>query len=191
MKTQWTKYKILLGIGLVFVFAGIFLLTFFASDIPIDMYILRPLIVLTFGGIILYQTLIGKRCLFFIFSSLFLCSIGLLFLLIDAKVIPYDLSQIWPVLVIISGILLLFLGYFRYRRFQISYTVLGATFATLGIVFLCFSLDIIKMSFTEFTQNWWPLVFVVFGIGLIVLFVYSQKKGQNFLFDDSDEDEDL
>lgn len=191
MKTQWNKHKIFLVVGLIFIFGGILLLVFFSSALSLRMYIFRPLLLLTLGAITLYQTLIGKRRALFIFSGLFLSCIGLLFLLVDAKILPYTLLQIWPVMVILSGILFIPIGYFCHNRLQASYIVPGFALVGFGIVFILFSLDIITMPFSEFARYWWPLVFILFGILLIALFIYTQKNNKTFLFGDSDEDEDL
>ena len=63
----------------------------------------------------------------------------------------------------------------------------------MGFVFLLFSLDIVKVSLREAAAAWWPVLFVLFGIGMIVLFFYSQHTNnvpaqQN---DDFDEYEDI
>ena len=78
----------------------------------------------------------------------------------------------------------------RFCKLQAFYIVPGITLTGLGLFFLCFSLDIISVSFAEFARMWWPLIFVVFGLVLIVLFLYMQKQKTPVLAEDSEDDEE-
>jgi len=159
---------------------------------PISLPIFLSLLFSLSGSVLLYLALTGTKPALFTFSGLFLSCCSLLFLIADARIIPYTIKQVWPVTVVLSGLALFPAGYVRFRKFQVSYMVPGIVLAALGFVFLCFSLNIIKISFAEFARAWWPLIFVIFGLSLVVLFVYTKKQKTPVIFEDSeDDDEDL
>ena len=186
------KYNILLAAGLLFIFGGILLLVYLFSRVSLGMYVFRFALFSLSGSVLLYFALTGTKPALFTFSGLFLSCCSLLFLIADARIIPYTIKQVWPVTVVLSGLSLFPAGYVRFRKFQISYVVPGVVLAGLGFVFLCFSLNIIKISFAEFARAWWPLIFVIFGLRLVVLCVYTKKQKTPVIFEDSeDDDEDL
>ncbi|MGI5172400.1 hypothetical protein H0R92_02180 [Treponema sp. OMZ 840] len=184
------KNNILLAAGLLFIFGGILLLVHLTSDIFLGMYILRFLLFSVSGGIALYLALTGTKPAFFIFTGLFLSSCSLLFLITDARLLPYSLHEIWPLLVVLSGLFLFPAGYVRFRKLQAAYLVPGLTLTGLGFVFLCFSLDIIKISFADFARTWWPIIFIIFGLALVILFFYMQKQKQPVFCEDSEDDDE-
>ena len=185
------KYNILLAAGLLFIFGGILLLVYLFSRVSLGMYVFRFALFSLSGSVLLYLALTGTKPALFTFSGLFLSCCSLLFLIADARIIPYTIKQVWPVTVVLSGLSLFPAGYVRFRKFQISYVVPGVVLAGLGFVFLCFSLNIIKISFAEFARAWWPLIFVIFGFCLFVLFVYTKKKKTPVIFEDSEDDDEV
>ena len=186
------KYNILLAAGLLFIFGGILLLVYLFSRVSLGMYVFRFALFSLSGSVLLYFALTGTKPALFTFSGLFLSCCSLLFLIADARIIPYTIKQVWPVTVVLSGLALFPAGYVRFRKFQVSYMVPGIVLAALGFVFLCFSLNIIKISFAEFARAWWPLIFVIFGLSLVVWLVYTKKQKTPVIFEDSeDDDEDL
>ena len=186
------KYNILLAAGLLFIFGGILLLVYLFARVSVGMYVFRFLLFSLSGAILLYLALTGTKPALFTFSGLFLSCCSFLFLITDARIIPYTMKQVWPITVVLSGLALFPAGYVRFRKFQVSYIVPGVVLAGLGFVFLCFSLNIIKISFAEFARAWWPLIFVIFGLSLVILFVYTKKQKMPVIFEDSeDDDEDL
>lgn len=188
MSKQWNKYNALLAAGMIFMFAGIMILVFMFSPLSFGMYIVRPLLILLVGSIILYRVLIGTRYGFFVFIGMFLCATGLLFLFIDARIIPFTLLQIWPILGILSGLFLLISSFIRHKRLKISYAVPGIAITGFGVLALLFSLNLITTSFVEFANTWWPLLFIFFGGALIILFVYKKYQQQGDIAQNEDED---
>ena len=186
------KYNILLAAGLLFIFGGILLLVYLFSRVSLGMYVFRFALFSLSGSVLLYLALTGTKPALFTFSGLFLSCCSLLFLITDARIIPYTIKQVWPVTVVLSGLSLFPAGYVRFRKFQISYVVPGVVLAGLGFVFLCFSLNIIKISFAEFARAWWPFIFVILGFFWVFLFFNTKKKKTPVIFEDSeDDDEDL
>lgn len=188
MKYNKNNTLLIAGIGLIL--GGILLLVHFSEAVLSGIYIFRFLLLSLIGSIVLYFALTGTKRAFFVFTGLFLCCTGLFLLLIDARLIPYTLHKIWPAAVVLSGILLFPSGYIRFRKLRAFYIVPGIMLTGLGLLFLCFSLDIIKQPFAVFASRWWPVSFIVFGFGLIILFTYTQKRKGPVLSEGSDEDED-
>ncbi|WP_428768414.1 DUF5668 domain-containing protein [Treponema sp. HNW] len=187
---KFNKNNTLLITGLAFILCGILLLVHVSVRVLSVVYIFRFLFLSVPGTVMLYFALTGTKRAFFVFTGLFLCCTSLLLLITDARLIPYTLHQIWPAAVVLSGLLLFPSGYIRFRKLQAFYIVPGIMLTGLGLLFLCFSLDIIKQSFAEFASHWWPLIFIMFGLGLIILFAYTQSRKSPVLSEDSDEDED-
>lgn len=187
---KYNKNNTLLIAGLGFILCGILLLVHISVNVLSFIYVFRFLVLFLIGSAVLYVALTGKKRAFLIFIGLFLCCTSLLLLLVDSRLIPYTLHEIWPAAVVLSGILLFPAGYIRFRKLRAFYIVPGIMLTGLGLLFLCFSLDIIKQSFAEFASRWWPVIFIMFGLGLIILFAYSQTRKNPVLSEDSGEDED-
>lgn len=187
---KYNKNNTLLIAGLGFILGGILLLVHVSDAALSGIYIFRFLLLSLVGSTVLYFALAGTKRAFFVFAGLFLCCTSLLLLLTDARLIPYTLHEIWPSAVVLSGVLLFPSGYIRFRKLRAFYIVPGIVLICLGLLFLCFSLDIIKQPFAEFASRRWPVIFIFFGCGLIMLFAYTQKRKSPVLCEDSDEDED-
>ncbi len=191
MRTHFEKYKLVLIAGMFFVVAGCSLIVAFFSPIESYSFLVPPTVTLVIGTIILYLNLVGKKHTYYTFIGLLLTSSWLPFLLVSAEVIPYSISEMWPIMVILSALMLIPLGYIRYGFLPISFVVSGCVLFGLGSIFLLFSLDIIEMSITAFVSKWWPMTFVVFGLLLIWLFFYTKKHEKETWVKNSDDYEDL
>ncbi len=190
MNTRIEKYAFMLALGLFFIFCGTTLLVMFLSPLETYSYLLLPTGVLVVGLVMLYLTLKGNKRAFFTFTGLFLCASWLLLLLVSAEIFDYSIYELWPIFVIISAIVLVPLGYIKYNFLPITLIVSAAVLAIVGITLLLFSLDIIKMSMTEFASQWWPLAIILFGFSLIMLFFYTQKHEREKWVKNFDDDED-
>ncbi|MFI3256863.1 MAG: DUF5668 domain-containing protein [Spirochaetales bacterium] len=191
MNTQWNKYKGFLALGLIFIFGGACLLIAFFSRTTGMTYIIFPIVLLLVGVFVLYQSLTGKRQTLFLFSGLLLNCTAFLFLLTGAEIIPYKMSEVWPIVVMLSGIILIVLRLIRNKSLSLSHTVAGLFLIGAGFVFMLFSLNIITISFVEFASKWWPTIFILFGLVLIALFIYMQKIDKNKVSQSLSDDEDI
>ncbi len=191
MRTHFEKYKLVLIAGLFFVFVGCSLIVAFFSPSESYYFLVPPTLAFVFGTTILYFNLVGKKHTYYTFIGLLLTSAWLPLLLVSAQVIPYTMSEMWPIMVILSALMLIPLGFIRYGFLPISFVVSGCVLFGLGSIFLLFSLDIIKMSITAFVSKWWPMTFVVFGLLLIWLFFYTKKHEKENWVKSSDDYEDL
>jgi len=77
----------------------------------------------------------------------------------------------WPMYAIAAGICLLIAGFARYHGPRPGFTVLAALFVLLGLFFSIFSFGFSSMRFKVFMSIWWPALFVVAGLFLLVVWL--------------------
>lgn len=116
---------------------------------------------------------------------------GLIVSLVNLHVIPFSLSKIWPLLVIIAGVFFLVSDLFIYRRFRTAFLFPSVMLIFLGVGFLLFSTDVFKVSFRKFISVFWPMVLVAFGIFLLFIYGFQRIKNNQFPYmqDDTLEEE--
>ncbi len=120
------------------------------------------------GGILLFKAFFRKARPSALFVGLLMFLTGTFYLLLNT-VIPETLTlkELWPVFMGIVGVSLIPYGA-RYRRtVRVTLVVPGLILIVLMGVFLLFSLQVVKQSFSDFVVSWWPLVLVFMGITLI------------------------
>lgn len=171
-----TPRNILLAFGLLLMGAGILFFGLRESITASTLISLRTFILFVIGGLLFYRAMTRKKLssLFFI-SVVMLCN-GFLIIGIDIGLISYRLSQIWPIMVIVSGLVLIPTEIYKSGRITSRFVVPSIMISSMGVFFLLFSLDIIKERFVEFASHWWPLFFILGGLSLVALFFYSKKK---------------
>jgi hypothetical protein len=121
---------------------------------------------------------LNKRPLYLFFASFFLMA-GFFLFLSALRIIPVSLSKVWPLLSVFSGLALLPAGWRRYNRFRSNFVVPACAFVILGCVLMVFSLEMVPFSFMQFILNWWPLLFVLAGILLVLLSLGSRHSVEN------------
>jgi hypothetical protein len=101
-------------------------------------------------------------------SGLFFICFGILFLL-DSIFSPLlSISVTWPLLLISAGISLLLMAQaFRISR-RISLFIPGWYLILLGGIFFLFSTGIIQEDFIAIVRKWWPMIFVLSGVALLI-----------------------
>lgn len=185
------KQNLLLAAGLVLVIIGIFLCVH-ASTSAVKVFAMRPVILICFGAVFLFLALAFMQNFVFIFFGLSFLLSGVLMLLLETKIIPLSLKELWPVLVIICGISLFPAGFYKMKRVRTVYLFPAITLVVLGVLFLMFSLRVIKISFSKFFSFALPLVVILFGSTLVFLYLWQQIHQKNFpyMVDDSVEADD-
>jgi hypothetical protein len=130
----------------------------------------------------------------YVFWGLFLLSTGLLFLFINAEILPYKITQLWPLVVFFCGGALLCSGLYRRKRLGVSYLVPAAMLMSLSLFFLLFSLRIITQNFVVFVAKWWPISLIAAGIALVILF-FNRRQAilvlSTVVVDDGDSFDDI
>ena len=179
------------GIGLILIVVSIFFLVAHSNK-AIKVFAFTPFLLIVFGATMIYLGMTFLKKGIYIFIGLSSTMLGVLKLLLEAQILPYKSSQIWPIAIIIFGISLMPAGIYNFKRLRSIYLFPAITMILLGVFFMLFSLDIVKMSFAEFFINWWPLLLLIAGVLLVGIFFVQQilKKDFPYMEDDSLEDGD-
>ena len=179
------------GIGLILIVVSIFFLVAHSNK-AIKVFAFTPFLLIVFGATMIYLGMTFLKKGIYIFIGLSSTMLGVLKLLLEAQILPYRSSQIWPIAIIIFGISLMPAGIYNFKRLRSIYLFPAITMILLGVFFMLFSLDIVKMSFAEFFINWWPLLLLIAGVLLVGIFFVQQilKKDFPYMEDDSLEDGD-
>lgn len=183
---------IILAFGLVLVIAGLFLLI---NNFPSSGRVLvwRPVLCLCLCLVLLYISLALTHSTVLFYLGINFLLTGIFFLLTDSGIISVGMKRLWPSIVIGSGISLIPASIYCKKTITSSFVFPSIIITSLGVIFLLFSLGVIKMSFARFVAQFWPALIIIGGICLIVIFLYQQHNRKNFPYmaDDTYEDENL
>jgi hypothetical protein len=115
-----------------------------------------------------YAIRLNKRSTYLFIAAFFLM-VGIFLFLQAIRIIPFSFSQAWPLLSVFSGLALLPAGWRRYGGFSSRFFVPSCAFVILGCIMLVFSFNVVPFSFSHFILEWWPLLFVLCGLVLILV----------------------
>lgn len=189
IKIEKKSLKICLVLGLLLIIIGFSLVVLPFSNTAYFAYILRPFIFFFAGSIGLYITLTQRKNAAVFFASIFFVLYSCFIVFIDSHIINYTLMQMWPIIVILASISLFFTNLYKWGKPKFSYIVPSIVLCIMGILFLLFSLDVIKVSFITAVVESLPFLVIIFGLILIGLFFYVQKKEIKLeINDDKDSD---
>ena len=161
--------------GLFLMILGItFLLGFLEGTSRISVFLSFLFVVLgAFCAVLAIR--LNKRSTYLFFAS-FLMMSGIFLFLSALGIISLPFSRAWPLLSVFSGLALLPAGWRRYGALRVRYIVSSSAFVVLGCVLLVFSLRMVPFSFTQFIHNWWPLLFVLGGLTLVLISLGGGKR---------------
>lgn len=189
-KESFIKNNTLLACGLLFVVVGLILLLAKFAGIRYLLFLSRAAILLFSGAVILYFALTIIKKATSVFIGTILSFVGVLFLFVDSEILSLEIKQIWPLIGVLSGISLIISGFYRYKRLLSVFFIPAMSLICMGAFFLLFSLDIISVPFCVFAATWWPLLFIIIGIGLLCIFAYIQCTNKAVLDDGEDLDDE-
>ena len=110
---------------------------------------------------------LNKQAYYLFFASFFLMS-GIFLFLSALGIIPLTFAEAWPLLSVFSGLALLPVGWRRTGGFSPRYFVSSCVLVILGFILLVFSLRMLPFSFRQFILEWWPSLFILGGITLVL-----------------------
>jgi hypothetical protein len=116
----------------------------------------------------IFAIILNKRAIYLFIASFFIMA-GIFLFLSALGVVSLTLSQAWPLLSVFSGLALLPVGWRRYGGFRLRYFVSSCAFILLGCVLMVFSLKMVPFSFTSFIHTWWPMLFLLGGLTLVLI----------------------
>lgn len=160
----------ILAIGLLFIFVGFLFIVGFSDYAGIFVYSLFPIIICFAGVVFLYIYMGFSKTPFKLFVGLALTLNGIFWLIITRKLITLSSKDLWPVFVIITAASLFIAGRTKCKKFIFSYDLTALILLLLGSEFLLFSLGIIKFSFSQIAVISAPIILILSGIFLVVLF---------------------
>ncbi|MDR1787543.1 MAG: hypothetical protein LBR16_03740 [Treponema sp.] len=117
---------------------------------------------------------LNKRAVYLFLAS-FLLMTGFFLFLQALKISPWAFSQAWPLLAVFSGLSLFPAGWRRFGRPHAAFIVPSAAFVILGCVLLFFSFDVVPFSFRQFIVHWWPFLFALAGLLLLLLSFVTRR----------------
>lgn len=163
----------------LFSVAGGLVLLFWTNPIVQLLSSWWPLVLMGIGVAFWYKVLVRKARPRYMFSGSLLFLSGVLLQLINLGL--FQLNQVWPGFPAIIG--LSFIPYsLRFRmRVRVTLLIPALTLLALSFIFFPFSLELVPegYSFTSFATQWWPLVFIIFGISLLFSYYYRTPSKED------------
>lgn len=184
-KYGW-RANAVLAAGLVLILVGIFLMVKH-SEHATKVFALRPVILLSVGAIALFVSIAFTESGNTLYVGLFCVMMGIVMLMVDTHIIRYSLKEMWPTIMISSGVALFPASLYKLRRIRTVYLFPAIMLIMLGMMFLLFSMHIFPFSFREFISKWWPLLVIMGGFLLIAIFFVQRANSKRFPYmkDDS------
>jgi len=167
----------LLIFGILFLVLGLVMLLRSLGYIP-QFRALWPLIFLLTGLTFLHVTLVLKRGPeSYVFIGMFFTLGGLFLLLMNTVLTAVGVEHIWPVFMTIVGLSLGAFGLRKRGYARLSLAIPALTIILLSFVFLPFSLGLVQQSFRSFVGQWWPTLFVLLGVALLIVHASRRHRG--------------
>ena len=179
------KAHVVLSAGFILILAGLFLMVN-NSDNATRVFVLRPVLILFAGVLFLYMGIAFTSSSSLLFFGIVLVLVGGTFLLADTGVIRYSLKELWPTIVISSGLALFPAGLYKARRIRTVYLFPAIMLVAFGVIFLLFSMHVFPFTFGEFITKWWPLFIMLGGASLVIVFFVQQANVKNFPYMEDD-----
>ncbi|MBO4629188.1 MAG: hypothetical protein J5687_04450 [Treponema sp.] len=170
----------------------IFLVIFYIVVPPENRHIVinyLPIIAALSGIAVLVLSIRNTKRLHQIFIGFELLFWGIAVVLKEVKILPYTFTQWWPMIGVSAGIFLCIAGKVKYQKLLAGYFIPALTLFLLGIWFMLFSFDIVKVPFQTVAIVGGPLFLILSGVFIIALFLL-QKNHSNLVVKD-DENLDL
>lgn len=168
------NYKLLnsiLAAGMFLIFAGVLMAFAFVGTRPDFAAWIIPVAIFLAGLVDLYMYIAFKRTPFKLFFGLCLSLYGIFSLVLVFSLFSAKIAQLWPLYMLLTSVSLFVAGRTTGKRFTLNYDLPALTLFILGLFFLLFSFDVIKISFGQLALFIWPLLLILAGVFLIVLFL--------------------
>lgn len=161
--------------GTVFALLGVLLLLRTTGNIP-SIGALWPAFPIVLGFLFLYFAFVRGASERFILIGMFCTLIGIYFLLSKTILSEKDLRKWWPIFMTIAGVSFIPYGYKKHGNARTALLVPAWAIIVLSLTFLFFSLGLTDTPFSTFIGTWWPGVFIIVGIVLLLSY-FRRRKG--------------
>lgn len=172
-----TPEKLLVS-GSIFILAGIILLLLTTGAVT-GREIVWPIFIILPGLYLLYKAFFKNKSELNILIGMFLFLCGIYILLAKTILHAQEIRMIWPVFMLFSGISLIPYGLRKRKGARMRVFVPAAAIISLSIFFIPFSLRLYTVKFLTFATIWWPFLFIIMGLVLVIIFIVKQY-GRNF-----------
>jgi len=140
--------------------------------------LLWPVAVILTGLVFLYLAWPRRKSDRWIIPGMVLTLGGIVFLLMNTVLRSQELARIWPAFMLITGVSLVPYGLRKQGSARTAILVPGLFICLLALLFFPFSLRRTGGDFTSFVRQWWPMILVVLGAGLIVSFFSTRRPNK-------------
>ncbi|MCR5400145.1 MAG: hypothetical protein K6E78_00960 [Treponema sp.] len=164
----------MLAFGMLLLFVGLLFLVGFAGAGQKLILSTISILVGLAGLLFLYVYLAFSKTPFKLFAGLSLLMNGFFILCANKGLFSLGMKELWPVMILLISIALFAASRTKNKKFNINYDFTAIALFVLGGFFLLFSLDVIKHSMSQVMFMLLPVIFILSGIFLLVLFV--QRK---------------
>jgi uncharacterized membrane protein len=161
-------------IGIVFVLLGGLLLLWRLNLLP-SLGALWPLSLILIGLYFLYRVFLQNRTRRYILPGMIFTLGGIFFLLKNTVMPGMSLARIWPAFMLITGLSILPYGFSKRKNTRIAIVIPALAIIGLSIIFFPFSLRLTEERFTDFVLTWWPTLFLLSGV-ILILSYFLRKK---------------
>lgn len=94
-------------------------------------------------------------------------------------------TQGWPIFGIVTGVLYLFSGFYKYKKIKFGYLIPSMTLILMSVWYSMFSFKIIKKSFLSLAGTLGPVFMLLIALSLVILFL-AQQKHKELVFPDDE-----
>lgn len=94
-------------------------------------------------------------------------------------------KQGWPIFGIVTGVLYLFSGFYKYKKIKFGYLIPSMTLTLMSVWYSMFSFKIIKISFLSLAGTLGPVFMLLIAFALIIFF-FAQQKHKELIFPDDE-----
>lgn len=179
--------NLLLAFGLLFLFGG-FLLFLVALENNHDHFFrFWPFFIMFAGMLVTYFSVTVFKKSYILFVGILTALSGCLSIFITRDITTLDFPQLWPCFLFFAAIALFLSCIYKFRKLRPNYFVPSIAMIVLGIVFLLFSLDVVKMSFASFIVITGPFILFFGGVAVVVLY-FVQSTHRELIVPEEDAD---
>jgi hypothetical protein len=138
-----------------------------------------PLIFLVVGLVLLYLVYFKGLTDQYILPGMILALCGLFFFLLYTVIPEKSLEKIWPAFMDITGFSLIPYALRKRAKTRIGIIISAMAIILLSVLFFPFSLGLTELKFSEFVLRWWPVIFVISGLGLVLYnFIHYRSRAR-------------
>jgi len=100
---------------------------------------------------------------------------GIVLLLMNTVLAGQNIARIWPAFMLVTGISLVPYGFRRKGGARTAIVIPALFICCLSIVFFPFAVNHTAGGFAAFVRQWWPMIFVILGLLLVVSFFTMRR----------------